>query len=315
MSTTEIEPFRQGRFEDLPDAPRRPHVYFRTRAEELDMESLPFGRLRVHFRVHGEGPPLLLVHGLMTTSYSWRYVLPELGRRYTLYVPDLPGAGRSGKPLEPSYHPDAMADWIGEFQRAVGIRGCLAIGNSMGGYLCMRLALRDPGAMSRLVNVHSPGVPEPRLLALRVAFAIPGSRRLLLALVHRDPLRWAHRNVHYWDESLKSLEEAREYGGALADRTGCLAFGKFLSETLAAGPMKTFHRELLARRRDGLAFPIPLLLLYARRDPMVPARFGDVFAERIPSARLVRIDEASHFAHVDGVERFLPPVLEFLTAS
>jgi pimeloyl-ACP methyl ester carboxylesterase len=57
---------------------------------------------------------------------------------------------------------------------------------------------------------------------------------------------------------------------------------------------------------------VPLLLLYAERDPMVPARFGDVLAAAIPDATLIRLPEASHFAHVDAVERFVPPVLQFL---
>ena len=56
---------------------------------------------------------------------------------------------------------------------------------------------------------------------------------------------------------------------------------------------------------------MPLLHLYARRDPMVPPRFGPILAG-LTGANLVWLDEGSHFAHVDAVERFLPPVLEFL---
>jgi len=182
----------------------------------------------------------------------------------------------------------------------------------MGGYLCMRLALRDPGAMSRLVNVHSPGVPEARLWALRIALAVPGAKALLARAARRSPERWVHRNVHYWDESLKSREEARIYGAQLASPEGARAFVKHLAETMAIGPIRDFHRTLRARKAAGEAFPVPLLLLYAERDPMVPPRFGDVFADLIPDARLVRLPEASHFAHVDAVERFVPPVLDFL---
>jgi pimeloyl-ACP methyl ester carboxylesterase len=56
------------------------------------MRSRPFGELRVHYREHGKGEPLLLIHGLMTTSYSWRYVYSALGSRYRIIAPDLPGA-------------------------------------------------------------------------------------------------------------------------------------------------------------------------------------------------------------------------------
>ena len=306
-----MTPFRRGRFEDLPLLPRRPHPYAQARAETVVVETPALGRVATHVRVHGAGPPLLLVHGLMTSSYSWRYVLEPLGRHYTLYVPDLPGAGRSEGPLAPAYDPQTLADWLGALQRVLGIRGERVLGNSMGGYLCMLLALSDPGAMSRLVNVHSPGVPEARLSVLGAALAIPGARAVLARWIQRDTLRWAHANVHYWDESLKSLEEAHEYGDPLATHDGVHAFIKYLAETMAIGPIRGFHRTLGERRARGEPFPVPLLLLYARRDPMVPPRFGPVLAEQT-GAKLSWLDDASHFAHVDAVDRFLPPVLEFL---
>jgi pimeloyl-ACP methyl ester carboxylesterase len=295
----------------LPELPRRPHRFADTRLERVLVHTDELGACAAAVRTYGSGPPLFLVHGLMTSSYSWRYVLETLGARYTLYMPDLPGNGDSDRPLDRPYHPEAFAVWLGAVMRGLGIRGAPVVGNSMGGYLAMRLALRDPGAMSRLVNVHSPGVPELRLWALRAALAVPGARELLARAARRDPERWVHRNVHYWDESLKSREEARTYGAALASPAGSQAFVKHLAETMAIGPIREFHRTLRARR----SFPVPLLLLYAERDPMVPPRFGDVFASLLPDARLVRLPEASHFAHVDAADRFIVPVLDFLGAA
>ncbi|MBI4951577.1 MAG: alpha/beta hydrolase [Myxococcales bacterium] len=308
-------PFVRGPFEALPERPHRPHPYFETRGVDVPLTAPGFGTTSAHVRVHGSGPPLLLVHGLMTSSYSWRYVLEPLGARYTLYVPDLPGAGQSPGPLEPRYDPAALAGWLGALVGALGIRGCPVIGNSLGGYLCLHLALADPGAMSRLVDLHSPGVPEARLYALRAALAVPGAKGLLGWLVRREPLRWAHRNVHYWDESLKSLEEAHAYGDPLATEGGARAFVKYLAETMAPGPMRALQRTLRARHARGERFPVPLQLVYARRDPMVPPRIGAVLAARIREAELVWLDEASHFAHVDAVERLLPPVLAFLASG
>jgi pimeloyl-ACP methyl ester carboxylesterase len=309
-----VRPFEQGPFEALPEKPRRPHVYAEAEPVDLDLRSAPLGRMRVHVRKAGSGPPLLLVHGLMTSSYSWRYALAPLRERFTCYAPDLPGNGRSEAPLAPAYTAAALATWLGEVQGALGIRGCACIANSMGGYLAMRLALADPGAFSRLVNVHSPGVPEPRLHALGVGLRIPGVPALLRRAIARDPLRWAHRHVHYHDESLKSLEEAREYGAPLATDAGRRAFVKYLGETVSARGAAEFVAALRARRAAGTPFPVPLLLLYAEADPMVPPRFGRIFADLIPDARLAWLREASHFAHVDALERFLPPVLEFLLA-
>lgn len=315
MIAVPTAPFRRGRFADLPERPRLRHGFFETEGLELRLDEGPFVGTKVHVRRCGQGPPLLLVHGLMTSSYSWRYVFQALGERYTCYAPDLPGNGRSDRPLDVAYSPENLAVWIASVQRALGIRGCAVVANSMGGYLAMTLALRDPGAISRLVNVHSPGVPESRLYALGAALAVPGAHRLARWLIRRRPLEWAHRNVHYYDESLKSLEEAREYGELLGTHSGAQALVKYLSETMAIAPMRAFHRELAARRADGRGFGLPLLLLYAAQDPMVPPRFARVFERAIPDARLVVLERASHFAHVDAVERFLPPVLEFLSAA
>jgi pimeloyl-ACP methyl ester carboxylesterase len=308
-------PFRRGRFADLPERPRRGHPYFETDSLDVRLAAGPFAGMKVHVRRHGEGPPLLLVHGLMTSSYSWRYVLESLGKRFTCYAPDLPANGRSERPLGPAYSPANLAAFLAEVQRALGIRGCQVVANSMGGYVAMHLALNDPKSMSRLVNLHSPGVPEPRIAALGAIFKVPGSEAFARWLFRRRPLRWAHANVHYYDESLKSLEEAREYGELLGEYSGAQGLVKYLKETMSTEPMYAFARRLAGLRRRGQPFPVPLLLLYAKQDPMVPPRFGRAFAKAIPSATLIELEQASHFAHVDAVERFLPPTLEFLRAE
>ncbi len=307
----ELIPFRRGRWRDLPDAPVRPHAYEQTEGRTVCVQSRPFGDIDVHVRVFGSGPPLLLIHGLMTSSYSWRYVFEVLGAAYTVYAPDLPGSGRSGKPRA-RYGAGETAEFIGELMGALGIRGCDVVGNSMGGYLCMLLALADPDSMARLVNIHSPGVPELRLHALRFALLVPGVRRFLAWFVRRDPLRWAWRNVHYRDEGLKSLEEARAYGEPLADPAGARAFVEILGDTLAPRDMAAFQAELAMRKAAGQSFPVPLQLLWARADPMVPVRFGPLFAERIPSAELRWVEDASHFAHVDQPAATAKLILEFL---
>jgi pimeloyl-ACP methyl ester carboxylesterase len=305
-------PFQRGRFDELPERPHKAHAFQRTHERILSVTTPELGVTRAAVRVFGEGPPLFVVHGLMTSNYSWRYVYEPLGKHFTVHAPDLPGSGGSEAPLDRSYGPEALASWLGAVQGALGIRGCAAIGNSMGGYLMMLLALRDPGAMSRLVNMHSPGIPEKRLYALGALLGLPFAHDVLAWYVRRAPQRWAHRNVHYYDESLKSLEEAAEYGRPLATLPGSRAFVKHLAETMAVAGTREFVAQLEALKARGEAFPVPLLLLYAKRDPMVPPAFGERFAALIPSARLTWLSEASHFAHVDAVERFLPPVLEFL---
>lgn len=306
-------PFSPLPFDNLPEHPRISHAFERTHEREIVLDSGRFGRHRVHVRELGEGPPLLLLHGLMTSSYSFRYVFEPLARSHRVIAPDLVGTGRSDKPDAP-YTPEALALWLGELMVALDIHGAPAVGNSLGGYLCLELLLRDPSAFSSLVCVHPPGWPEARLWALGAALALPGMKGLLSRIVRRDPERWAHKNVHYRDETLKSLEEAREYGMPLSTAEGARAFVRYLAEAVSARAMSRFVKELEGRKAKGEMAPIPLLLLYADEDPMVPPSVGPKLHERLPGARLEWLEGSSHFAHVDTPEAFLERVAEFLGA-
>lgn len=312
MTDQTREPFEQIPYEDLPEEPRRSHAYEETAAGEVHVATATFGRVHTHYRVYGSGPPLLLIHGLMTSSYSWRYVFEPLGEHFTLYAPDLPGTGETEKVVDAEYTPRNLAEWIGAFQRVVEIRGCPVVGNSLGGYLCMWLALREPDAMSRLVNLHSPGIPTARLKLLRTVAGLPGIPKLVAWWARRKPNKWAHQNVHYYDESLKSKEESRAYGDPISSKAGSMTFVKYLTETLDTRRMREFVDELEHRRQEGLEFPVPLLLLYAEDDPMVPPEIGAELADLMPGAEYRTMADASHFAHIDAPERFVDDISSFL---
>ncbi len=311
-----VEPFQQGRFSALPAAPRVPHPYFELPSARVRVESRRFGSHHVYLKRVGSGPPLLLVHGLMTSSYSWRYVLEPLAKHFTVYAPDLPGAGRTDHILpgrdRQLYSAASLSAWLGELVSALQIRGAIAVGNSLGGYLCLGAALDDTGLFSKLVNIHSPARPEPRLHALHAALKLPGAKQSLSAVIQRSPERWVHRNVHYWDESLKSLEEAREYAAPLATRRGCQAFIEYLAQTMAPHGFKTLLTRLRVLRERQADFPVSLMLVYAERDPMVSPKNGVALSALLPGARFEQLTRVGHFPHVDAPERLLSLLLDFL---
>lgn len=305
-SRSGLRPFQQLAYRDVPELPRVAHPYASAQTTDVVVPSSAFGPTRIRVRTFGKGPPLLLVHGFMTSSYSFRYVLDSLGAHYSLYVPDLPGAGESDKPSG-SYAPDNIAECIGLLMRELDIYGAPVIGNSLGGYLCMRLAMREPACMKKLLNLHSPGAPTTRMLALRHLMRVLPSTQIVRALVRSGPERWVHRNVHYFDETLKSREEHRTYAAPLRTDDGLRAFTSMLRDTLDVKAMEAFCADL-ART----PFPIPLMLVYAKEDPMVPPSVGETLRTLVPNARFVQMENASHFAHVDAADRFAALALDFL---
>jgi pimeloyl-ACP methyl ester carboxylesterase len=118
--------------------------------------------------------------------------------------------------------------------------------------------------------------------------------------------------VHYFDERLKSREEHREYAAPLRTPEGVAAFHRMLRQTMDPSAMLAFVKELW---RLGGRFPIPLQLVYAKSDPMVPPRVGAVLRRALPSASFVELARGSHFAHVDAPELFLRTVRPFLAGA
>ncbi|WP_082393035.1 alpha/beta fold hydrolase [Nocardia arizonensis] len=314
VSARSLNPFQQMPYSSLPERPSQPHPYYSSTPHELEMDSASLGKIRIHYREYGDGPPLLLIHGLMTSSYSWRYILEGLGAHYQLIIPDLPGAGRSGNPTV-RFSAASMSAWIGEFQAALGVQGCAAVGNSLGGYLCMRHALADSSAFSRLVNIHALAFAQRRFHAMHAALSLPGAPEIFGWWLRRDTTRWAHWIVHYYNETLKSVEEAREYGDALATSEGTNAFVGYLRDVMAPRDFADFTTTLERRKAAGQSFPMPLQLIYADRDPMVPPATGDKLAELIPDAQFHRVKKSSHFTHVDSPAEVTALILDFLQES
>ena len=315
MSSSALRPFQQLPYAQLPAHPRVPHSYLTlpSREVQIDVDGVS---IRTHVKVKGKGPPLLLVHGLMTSSYSFRYVIEPLGQHFTCYVPDLPGAGQS-EPVDVPYTPSFLGRFLLSLARGLGIDGCACIGNSMGGLIALVAALDAHKAkttsFARLLVLHAPAVPLPRYRALGIAMRLPGSFALLEALVRSDPHRFAHEKVHYQDESLKSLEEAKVYGAPLSTTAGRRALWRYLHDTLDERLLEKLELDLQVRRDSGRRFPIPLQLQYVAYDPVVPAITGPRLRACLPDAEYIELAHGSHFAHVDAVDAFLPPTLAFLS--
>jgi pimeloyl-ACP methyl ester carboxylesterase len=306
-----VVPFRPVPFDQVPDKPVVPHRWAEVTRRDITVRTDELGEVRVAVREYGpkDGPPLLLVHGMGTASYSWRYMLEPLGQRFRLVMPDMPGAGDSDHP-DVNLGPDAMAKALIAIVDALGLRGAPAIANSMGGYLAMRAVLREPALLGRLVNLHSPGVPTFKMHALRWAMRLLPSWPIVDWLIRRNPERWVHENVHYYDESLKSREEHAEFARPLHTREGRRTYYRQLRDTLDTKHMAAFVRDLRAA-----PFPIPLLLVYAPADPIVPPIVGDKLRELVPAASFTKLATGSHFAHVDAPSHFVDAVLPFLSGE
>ena len=263
-------------------------------------------RVRVRHKSVGDGPPLVLVHGLMTSSYSWRYVLEPLSLRYRVLAPDLVGAGMTDKPGDLVYSVGNVARFLVAYVRTVAREPVYLVGNSLGGLYGLRALLEDERVARRFVLVHAPGYPMARTRALHALLGLPPLGEAVARFAHRFPELFVARNVHYARKDALSREECVEYGRLFETLEGARVFARILEESLDPAEHAAIIAEL---RRRGLA--CPTRILYAREDAMVPPAFGPMYAADIPGSELVWIDDASHFVQVDAPERTIREIVAF----
>jgi pimeloyl-ACP methyl ester carboxylesterase len=112
---------------------------------------------RLRYAVGGDGPPLVLVHGLGGTIENWRALAPSLAERHRVLVPDLPGHGHS-EALSEAPHLDVFADAVLALLDAEGIPDAAWVGHSLGGLVAVRAAVRRPDAVRGIVLAAAAGI-------------------------------------------------------------------------------------------------------------------------------------------------------------
>ena len=233
------------------------------------------GPLTVHFEVAGEGPAVVLIHGLSGSGRWWTYNVPTLAQRYRVYNVDLIGFGRSrGQRLVLR---DA-ANWLTEWLHVAGIERAHLVGHSMGGYIATGVAATAPELVRRLVLVDALVLPMgPGLVrhALDLAKAMRFVSVSFLPVLVGDALRAGPSTM--WRATRDVLS---------AD----------LSSWLDAVQAET-------------------LVIWGEKDSLLGTELGRQLALRLARARFVCVEGAGHNPMWDRPQRFNELLLDFLAGD
>jgi pimeloyl-ACP methyl ester carboxylesterase len=266
----------------------------------------------VGFRIAGEGPLIVLLHGITSTSDVWLETMARLSERYTVVAPDLLGHGRSAKPRG-DYSLGAYASGGRDLLGALGFERGTVVGHSLGGGIALQFAYQFPEYCERLVLVSSGGLGKEVHLLLRAA-ALPGAE-LVLPLIVRDWAIGAGSAMagvldRFGFKAGPDLAEAARGYASLADRGAREAFLHTLRAVIDLN-----GQRVSATDRLYLAQRLPTLLIWGSRDPIIPIEHGRAARERIPESRLVEIPGAGHWPQLDDPDRFVAELTEFVETT
>jgi pimeloyl-ACP methyl ester carboxylesterase len=276
--------------------------------DPLDYDEIELHGHRVCFRYAGEGPPLVLIHGITGTFRHWERVIPTLAERYTVIAPDLLGHGQSAKPRG-DYSLGAFASGIRDLLLALGHDGATVVGHSLGGGIAMQFAYQYPERCERLVLVSSGGLGREVHLLLRAA-TLPGSE-LVLPLLNSDRLRDVGRFVTgaLGRIGIKLGPDITEVARGASSMPDGEARGAFLSTLRAV--IDERGQRVDARDRLYLAEAMPTLIVWGARDPVIPVEHGAEAHEAMPGSRFEVVD-AGHFPQLEEPYLFTELLSDFV---
>lgn len=260
----------------------------------------------------GEGPTVILLHGLGATNASLLPTVMELARDHHVVAPDLPGFGASSKPLR-TYDAEFFSKWLHDFMDRLDIEHAHLIGNSMGGRIAIEMGLRFPEKVDKLCLF----TPSPAFLKKREWVRLVRVLRPELAVV---PLMLRKKDVIGGTKRMfarpSRLADAWYQGAAdeflrvFSTVRGRIAFFSAARQIYLEEP----HGERGFWDRLKTLSP-PALFIWGSHDRLVPAKFAKHVGEALPQARSVVLDECGHVPQYELPAQTHALVREFLDES
>lgn len=269
-----------------------------------DTEYLDLEGNWVRYNVIGGGPPVILVHGWLSSSRVWDGLAGRLAQRFTVYTLDLTGFGESDKPLS-GYGVRYGSRLLYAFCAHFGLTRTSVIGHDIGGNMAVKLAADHPDVVGRLVLVATPANEEqidlPTPLWLATLPVIGPIFYTLGRLVRGVRRMWLKPFVvHPEDLTEDAIEDAAMSTPAAASTT--------LSIT---------RREIAGGRlaRQARIIKVPVLLVAGEEDQIVDPQAVGVWARSVSQAEVVLMDECGHMPMIERTSEFNAQILAFLTGD
>jgi pimeloyl-ACP methyl ester carboxylesterase len=265
----------------------------------------------VSYRDVGDGPVLLLLHGIAGSSRAWREVMPALSGDHRLIAPDLLGHGESAKP-QGDYSLGAFASGLRDFLGVLGVERATLVGQSFGGGVAMQLAYQHPEVCERLVLVDSGGLGREVNPILRAA-TLPLAEYVMPVLFPtfvRDRGDAISRFLK--DKGIRSGRAAEMWLAyrSLTETDNRKAFVRTIRSVIDPG-----GQTVSAMDRLYLAAEVPTLIVWGADDTIIPVSHAHAAHKAIEGSRLEIIDGAGHFPHVEKPDLFVEILRDFLATT
>jgi pimeloyl-ACP methyl ester carboxylesterase len=248
----------------------------------------------------GAGEPAVFVHGFGSNKSTWRRVCHGLEDVFSYYAIDLPGSGESPAPRHFHYTLEQFADVLTDFIILKDLKRLTLVGTSLGATVILLALLRNRDALA----------PRVRSLCLIDPVAYPQEFPFFFELLRVPVLGPLALNFPFFSMlpisvlgALPAISLPPQYSRYYARRRVREALIK-TARLISAETLARYVRRLKT-------IDVPTLVIWGRRDPVVPLKFGKRLARDLPNSRLIVIDRCGHTPHKECPVEVIAALKEF----
>jgi pimeloyl-ACP methyl ester carboxylesterase len=259
--------------------------------------------------VYGTGDPILCLHGLGASIFSWRHFIAPFSQNNKLILVDFKGCGKSPKPLDSHYSIEEKTDEIYKLIVAENLTGLTLVGNSLGGAVALLLAIRlneqQPVRLSRLVLIDSAGDKRYLPVHLKLIRSILGP-----AIIYLSPSNLAAKMVLrmcYFDKRKITSQQVEAYASPMASVGGRHALLQTAKQCIPPNV-----DELLTRVKT---ITVPTFILWGREDTVIPLKVGELLHQVIPNSTLNVIEQCGHIPQEEKPDETIAVISKFLVET
>jgi len=288
------------------EAPTPPlsHQAFRARQQAAELDGLTYRPLRVAWTDLGEGRPIILLHGIPTWSFLYNEVIPLLAPHRRVIAPDFLGHGYSDRRDFFDRSLRAQTRMILRLMDHLEIEQADFVGHDTGGGVSLIMAIEHPDRVANLVLTNVVAYDSWPIDDM-IALGNPNWRS-------KTPLELADFIASGLPDGLYNAERLTpEFRAGIvapySDEEGKISIIR------NASSLNTNHTTMLVERHGDIR--APTLCLWGVHDPWQTIGDGERLAREIPNARLVRVENASHWIPHDTPHRFAGEIDSFLRST
>jgi pimeloyl-ACP methyl ester carboxylesterase len=261
----------------------------------------------IHTRVRGNGPPLFLLHGSFASLHTWNDWENELSKSYRTISLDLPGHGLTGPSEKKHYSTDDYARTVLAVADALQTDTFYVAGNSMGGAVAYKLAIRSP-RVKKLILIDAAGAPAP----ISQPPAKAGQRPFIFKLLANEAAARALTQFtprFLFEKTMSGVfADQSKITPAMIDRY----YKLMLREGNRIATLERLRTPQIDSRDSLRLIQIPTLILWGAKDSWIPVANARQFANVIPNSSVTIFENAGHVPMEEIPQESVRVAIEFL---